>query len=526
MPSSSYLPSYGGGAGRRSSGSSSISSSASSSAAAKKASAERNQQVLRTLLNDPGNKFCGDCKTSGHPRWASWSIGIFLCIRYVIHLSKYYLWVVLRLLDSWTVCTNDAYSCSGIHRSMGTHISKVRSIDLDSWSDEQIENMVKWGNKRANLYWEHKLPANYIPDDSKIANFIRTKYDLKRWVMSGGIPDPATLGEPEASQNDSTPLSEVKSRLTGDSNLKPAVPSKVNKAASSASSANLIPDLLGDPVAPSPSVQRTTASSSNFVTANKSTSVPPAVPAKNDLLGGLGFPSTTPAPEASPVSSPTSAPGQTSGPTPPQKSDSLLGLDFSAPNSGAARPAQQTNQRTTQQSRPDLKKSILSLYASAASRPANPIASVNNTSAFDTLTTQTSGLSLGGASQPINAFGNPGFGGSANTETSGLNLNNYMTNPGSGSAPPFSNLNNNNSSSNTDKSSIHVNNSNKTNVNLFDNLISGSSSSAWASTPSGHTVHARKPSVDDEWASFSSAPPTKPVSSSTGEDDLFQNVWS
>ena len=28
---------------------------------------------------------------------------------------------------------------------------------------------------------------------SKIENFIRTKYDSKRWVMDGPIPDPATL---------------------------------------------------------------------------------------------------------------------------------------------------------------------------------------------------------------------------------------------------------------------------------------------------------------------------------------------
>lgn len=47
----------------------------------KKVAAERNQQILRTLMKDPGNKFCADCKVSGHPRWASWSLGIFVCIR-------------------------------------------------------------------------------------------------------------------------------------------------------------------------------------------------------------------------------------------------------------------------------------------------------------------------------------------------------------------------------------------------------------------------------------------------------------
>jgi hypothetical protein len=42
--------------------------------------------------------------------------------------------------------------CSGIHRGMGTHISKVKSVDLDSWTDEQLQSMLKWGNTRANMY--------------------------------------------------------------------------------------------------------------------------------------------------------------------------------------------------------------------------------------------------------------------------------------------------------------------------------------------------------------------------------------
>lgn len=44
------------------------------------------------------------------PRWASTNLGVFMCIR-----------------------------CSGIHRSMGVHISKVKSVSLDKWSPEQVE---------------------------------------------------------------------------------------------------------------------------------------------------------------------------------------------------------------------------------------------------------------------------------------------------------------------------------------------------------------------------------------------------
>ena len=78
---------------------------------------------------------------------------------------------------------------------MGTHISKgvcipdsqdiadqiVKSIDLDIWQPEQMEvsfserlssdqkadvqNIQKWGNRRANLYLEKHLKAGHVPPD-------------------------------------------------------------------------------------------------------------------------------------------------------------------------------------------------------------------------------------------------------------------------------------------------------------------------------------------------------------------------
>ena len=77
---------------------------------------------------------------------------------------------------------------------MGTHISRVKSVDLDAWTDEQLQSIQRWGNARANQYWEAKLAAGHVPSDSKIENFIRTKYESKRWVMDGPMPDPLTLG--------------------------------------------------------------------------------------------------------------------------------------------------------------------------------------------------------------------------------------------------------------------------------------------------------------------------------------------
>ncbi|GAA5828274.1 hypothetical protein JCM11251_002671 [Rhodosporidiobolus azoricus] len=100
------------------------------------------------------NDRCADCREEG-PRWASWSLGITLCIR-----------------------------CSGVHRSLGTHVSKVRSIELDDWNDEQVAQMDAVGNARSNAYFEARLPAGTVEalTDATIASFIREKYSDKRWT--------------------------------------------------------------------------------------------------------------------------------------------------------------------------------------------------------------------------------------------------------------------------------------------------------------------------------------------------------
>lgn len=35
----------------------------------------------------------------------------------------------------------------------------------------------------------------------KMENFVRTKYEIKRWVMDGPMPDPATLDDDEDDDN-------------------------------------------------------------------------------------------------------------------------------------------------------------------------------------------------------------------------------------------------------------------------------------------------------------------------------------
>ncbi|KAL1567101.1 ADP-ribosylation factor GTPase-activating protein AGD5-like [Salvia divinorum] len=116
----------------------------------------KHRKILEGLLKLPENRECADCKSKG-PRWASVNLGIFICMQ-----------------------------CSGIHRSLGVHISKVRSATLDTWLPEQVAFIHSMGNEKANIFWEAELPPNY--DRVGIENFIRAKYDEKRWVPKDGNP--------------------------------------------------------------------------------------------------------------------------------------------------------------------------------------------------------------------------------------------------------------------------------------------------------------------------------------------------
>ncbi|GLD57898.1 stromal membrane-associated protein 2 [Lates japonicus] len=105
---------------------------------------DRYQAVLNSLLALEENKFCADCESKG-PRWASWNLGIFICIR-----------------------------CAGIHRNLGVHISKVKSVNLDQWTQEQVQGR----NAKAKRLYEAFLPAGVFPsalgDGPVCRDFIRT----------------------------------------------------------------------------------------------------------------------------------------------------------------------------------------------------------------------------------------------------------------------------------------------------------------------------------------------------------------
>ncbi|KAK3745506.1 hypothetical protein QZH41_009908 [Actinostola sp. cb2023] len=102
-----------------------------------------------------GNRYCADC-SAPRPDWASINLGITVCIE-----------------------------CSGVHRNMGVHVSKVRSLTLDKWEDTTVEFMEAMGNTKSNLTYEGKL-GDYdkaTRDSSKDdrQKFIKLKYVEQRF---------------------------------------------------------------------------------------------------------------------------------------------------------------------------------------------------------------------------------------------------------------------------------------------------------------------------------------------------------
>nr|CAG4646278.1 EOG090X06Q2 [Macrothrix elegans] len=206
---------------------------------------EKCQTILAAMLRDEDNKYCVDCDAKG-PRWASWNLGIFLCIR-----------------------------CAGIHRNLGVHISRVKSVNLDSWTPEQVVSLQQMGNSRARAVYEANLPDNFRrpQTDASLESFIRAKYEAKKYIAKEWVcPPPVKISWDAEIELELKRKKEAKRKLNGS----PAASNSVDLPSSSpppSKPSSASQDLLG-------LVNWLTCLLVLDVVVNEST-------AGNDLFGGL-----------------------------------------------------------------------------------------------------------------------------------------------------------------------------------------------------------------------------------------------
>ncbi|XP_043288539.1 arfGAP with SH3 domain, ANK repeat and PH domain-containing protein isoform X3 [Venturia canescens] len=120
---------------------------------------ELQQAVIRCIMRLPGNDHCCDCSSQNDATWLSTNFGIIVCIE-----------------------------CSGIHRDLGVHISRIQSLTLDNMGTAQLLLARYMTNQSFNEVMEATLHHNLKPTPSSTMDeryeFIRAKYVDKRYVMN------------------------------------------------------------------------------------------------------------------------------------------------------------------------------------------------------------------------------------------------------------------------------------------------------------------------------------------------------
>ncbi|PWA58597.1 arf GTPase activating protein [Artemisia annua] len=109
----------------------------------------RSERPINALKRVPGNDKCADCGEP-EPDWASLNLGVLICIE-----------------------------CSGVHRNLGVHISKVRSLELDVkiWEPSVITLFQSLGNGFVNSIWEKSLTMRSMESDKSQESFVKPSCD-------------------------------------------------------------------------------------------------------------------------------------------------------------------------------------------------------------------------------------------------------------------------------------------------------------------------------------------------------------
>ncbi|XP_074776090.1 arf-GAP with SH3 domain, ANK repeat and PH domain-containing protein 1-like [Athene noctua] len=132
---------------------------------------ELTQAIIEEVRGLPGNSECCDC-SAPDPTWLSINLGILICIE-----------------------------CSGIHRQMGVHLSRIQSLSLDKLSTSELLLARNIGNSGFNKIMEVNLPSFSLKptvhsDMAFRKNFIISKYVEKKYAKRS--PAAQCFGLPEA----------------------------------------------------------------------------------------------------------------------------------------------------------------------------------------------------------------------------------------------------------------------------------------------------------------------------------------
>lgn len=325
---------------------------------------EKCQGLLNEMLRDEDNKYCVDCDAKG-PRWASWNLGIFLCIR-----------------------------CAGIHRNLGVHISRVKSVNLDTWTPEQVVTMQSMGNSRARAVYEANMPDNFRRPQTDVAleNFIRAKYEHKKYIAQEFIPPSIPKINWDSEIEDSLrKKKEAKKQGTTDiSSLPNAIPKP--KPANSFAASKTLPTSASvasaQPLSSSTSSNSVLGGATSKTTAAVELNINGKSKNPSDDLLGLMTNTESLQPNSNIDSDPFASPIK-STPNTNSNVDDLGGIFMSPPDANSScLSSNNSSQKMT-------KESILSLYGSSTTNNAtgnpNPFTSSSMYS-----TTQNSGGGIGG----------------------------------------------------------------------------------------------------------------------------------
>lgn len=106
-----------------------------------------NTLTFHDIESLPGNTCCVDCD-SEDPDWASLGFGVLICLQ-----------------------------CAGNHRSLGVHISLVRSLNLDSWSPSQLSNLKSGGNDTFKAYVSSCCPSSSSAEGESQRELFENRYN-------------------------------------------------------------------------------------------------------------------------------------------------------------------------------------------------------------------------------------------------------------------------------------------------------------------------------------------------------------